>query len=254
MSQALVCGNVAPHRGKPVKFLISKRSYARLRCKTKRMNPRQCRTYGAYQQEVEETFRRKAPATAPGPDTSRRPPPPPPPPPPAPASGQVEPYAVCRVDICMALHHLSATTVWCLQFSGQTRRTMLALVAICSVAYGYNITQHPDAPPGTGISKSDGIASCCHMYYGKFLTSLSCNAMSKLEWLLQLQQPTAVQQWQLQHHQQQLISQHQRLQGPPPQVQGQQQRQQNQQMFMPTVNFGQHAYGQWMPQRTHTPR
>lgn len=90
MAQALVCGNVAPQHGRS-DLLLSTGSYASLRRKTQRLNPRQCRTCGAYQQEVEETFRPKAPSTAPGPDTTRRPPPPPPPPPPAPASGQVEP-------------------------------------------------------------------------------------------------------------------------------------------------------------------
>lgn len=97
MAQALVCGNVAPQHGMPVKLLLSKGSYASLRCKTQRLNFRHCRTCGAYQQEVEETFRPKVPSTAPGPHTTRPPPPPPPPPPPAPASGQVRPHTVCCV-------------------------------------------------------------------------------------------------------------------------------------------------------------
>ena len=99
MAQALVCGTVASQHSDFLHFLASQRRSVTLRCTTKRRNLRQYRTCGAYQQEVEETFRRKAPATAPGPDSTRRPPPPPPPPPPGPPSGQVEPDAVGCVDL-----------------------------------------------------------------------------------------------------------------------------------------------------------
>ena len=146
MPQALVSGSVALQQNSsvlPVPLVASKGPYTFLRCTTRRLKSRQCRTCGAYQQEVEETIRRKAPSTPPGPDTTRRPPPPPPPPPPP--SGQVEPDAVAEL-VFLTLHR-QLHTIWYLQFSGQTRRTILALFGICSVAYGYNITQHPDAPP-----------------------------------------------------------------------------------------------------------
>lgn len=100
MPQALVSGSVALQQNSsvlPVPLVASKGPYTFLRCTTRRLTSRQCRTCGAYQQKVEETIRRKAPSTPPGPDTTRRPPPPPPPPPPSPPSGQVEPDAVAEL-------------------------------------------------------------------------------------------------------------------------------------------------------------
>ncbi len=39
----------------------------------------------------------------------------------------------------------------CLQPAGQTRRTIIALLGIAAVAYGYNVTQHPERLPGRNM-------------------------------------------------------------------------------------------------------
>lgn len=119
MAQEGVFGSVLSQQAWSTPLLVDRGRSATNCCTRRHLTSRQRRICSAYQQETEETFRRKAPSTPPGPDT-RRAPPPPPPPPPAPPGGQ---------------------------FGGQTRRTMLALVGICAVAYGYNVTQHPDAAP-----------------------------------------------------------------------------------------------------------
>ena len=160
MAQEGVFGSVVSQQARSWPLLVARKRFPTVRCTKRHLKLRQHRICGAYQQEVEETFRRKAPSTPPGPDT-KRPPPPPPPPPPAPLSGQVTPRlfaALMFLPPCCNYRLLS----YChgLQFGGQTRRTMLALVGICSVAYGYNVTQHPDAPPGIELCLPVHVSIC----------------------------------------------------------------------------------------------
>ncbi|DBA77592.1 TPA: hypothetical protein ACH3X1_009393 [Trebouxia sp. C0004] len=84
----------------------------------------------SYQRDVEQNAPPKAPSAPPPPNTTRQSPPPPPPPP-------------RRVPED--------------QPAGQTRRTIVAVLGIAAVAYGYNVTQHPErlpAPTGPPPAKS----------------------------------------------------------------------------------------------------
>lgn len=145
MAQALVCGTAASQHSSSLNFFVNKQASAILCCTARRLNCRKCRTCAAYQQEVEETFRPKAPSTAPGPDTTRRPPPPPPPPPPASPSGQVSPIAVCCLNLFVVLHH---PYVAC---SSRVRRAELCLLWLAYARWptattSLNIPMHHKVP------------------------------------------------------------------------------------------------------------
>lgn len=49
------------------------------------------------------------------------------------------------------LYYTSTLACAYLQPAGQTRRTIVAVLGIAAVAYGYNVTQHPERLPGINM-------------------------------------------------------------------------------------------------------
>ncbi len=107
----------------------------------------------SYQRDVEQTAPPKAPSAPPPPNTTRQSPPPPPPPPRRVPEDQVNAHSVL---VCTKAHvdsvlYAAILACACLQPADQTRRTIIALLGIAAVAYGYNVTQHPERLSGTNM-------------------------------------------------------------------------------------------------------